>query len=163
VICRECGFDWDRQPPGICADVRSVATWPALADTAQVRTRPERRVWSALEYAAHTRDALRFYDERIVRALTEDRPQLHAYGFDEACERLQYNTEAPETACAQLTEQALVLARRLEQLDEDAWSRVAIGSQGGERTVLELARRAAHEARHHAQDIRRVLASSDAT
>jgi hypothetical protein len=81
VICRECGFDWDRQPRDICADVRTVATWPA----------------------------------------------------------------------------------RLERLDADAWSRVAIGSDAGARTVLDLARRAAHEAHHHALDIRRVLESADAT
>ena len=38
------------------------------------------------------------------------------------------------------------------------WDRVAIGSEGDERTVLALARRAAHETRHHAGDVRRSLA-----
>ena len=47
-----------------------------------LRTRPEPTVWSALEYAAHTRDAFTFYAERIERVLNEDRPQLTPFDFD---------------------------------------------------------------------------------
>jgi hypothetical protein len=32
-------------------------------------------VWSALEYAAHMRDVIAFYRDRINRVLREDRPQ----------------------------------------------------------------------------------------
>jgi hypothetical protein len=61
----------------------------------------------------------------------------------------------------QLHEQGRVLIARVTPLDTDQWARVAIGSDGDERTVLTLARRAAHEAHHHALDIRRVLAAVD--
>ena len=46
-----------------------------------MRARPDPDTWSALEYAAHLRDALRFYEDRIRRTLSEDRPQLEPYGF----------------------------------------------------------------------------------
>jgi hypothetical protein len=43
----------------------------------------------------------------------------------------------------------------LRDLDDAAWGRVGIGSEGDERTVLVLARRAAHEVVHHLMDVER--------
>jgi hypothetical protein len=122
-----------------------------------VRIRPQPDVWSALEYTAHLRDAIAFYEQRIDRVVTEDGPTLTAFGFAAACEERRYNDENPEVTLAGLEAAATRLAARLEGLAADKWARSGIGSEGGERSVLVLARRGAHECRHHALDIARVL------
>ncbi len=155
ATCSECGYDWGLAPVDIVAELGAVVVTP-VGDISAVRTRPEPGTWSALEYAAHLRDALQFYEDRIRRALIEDRPQLAAYDFADACERLEYNTGSPSRTAAELDVRAHALARLLAGLDTDQWSRVAIGSNGDERTVLTLARSATHEVQHHALDIRRV-------
>jgi hypothetical protein len=84
--CGECGFDCDNV--GRDATITSIASagaryTDALApfDDQEVRTRPAPDVWSALEYTAHTRDTLDFYDERVRRVATEDRPPLERVDF----------------------------------------------------------------------------------
>ena len=155
ATCPECGFDWGLAPADIIAELGAVVVTP-VGDISAVRTRPEPGTWSALEYAAHLRDALQFYEDRIRRTLSEDRPQLESYDFQEACERLEYNAGSPSRTAAELDVRAHALARLLAGLDAEEWSRAAIGSNGDERTVLTLARSAAHEVQHHALDIRRV-------
>jgi hypothetical protein len=161
AACAECAFDWERTPAALVENLRGAADLQIPVDDPNVRTRPRPDVWSALEYAAHLRDVLRFYDDRIRRTVTEVRPQLSAFGFHDACERLGYNAEHPAEVLQQLHEQGQVLADRVAALDPAEWARVAIGSEGDERSVLTLARSAAHEVHHHALDIRRVLASVD--
>ena len=114
-------------------------------------------MWSGLEYAVHMGVALEWYGERIERALTEDRPRYEAYGFGEACDRDRYNERSPADAAAAVAAAADGLAARLEGLDAGQWERVGIGSDGDERTVLVLARRAVHDGNHHLLDIGRVL------
>ncbi|MET1000886.1 MAG: DinB family protein [Acidimicrobiia bacterium] len=163
MLCAECGFDWDSDANGVRAEIPiSVARAAALASGASldgVRARPEPAVWSALEYVVHLRAALGFYADRIRRTLAEDRPRLTAYGFGAACERDDYNGEEPNTAIAGLRSAANAVSDLLDGLTPALWDRVAIGSEGDERTVLALARRAAHETRHHAGDVRRSLAT----
>jgi hypothetical protein len=156
ATCPECGYDWELAPVDIVAELRAVVVTPA-GDISVVRTRPEPDTWSALEYAAHLRDALQFYEDRIRRTLIEDGPRLEPYDFHDACDRLQYNAGSPSRTAAELDVRAHSLATLLAGLDARQWSRTSIGSDGGERTVLTLARRATHEVLHHALDIRRVL------
>jgi hypothetical protein len=155
ATCSECGYDWELAPADLVAELGAVVVTP-VGDISVVRTRPEPGTWSALEYAAHLRDALQFYEDRIRRTLIEDRPHLAAFDFEDACERLEYNAGSPSRTAAELDVRAHALARLLAGLDADQWSRVAIGSDGDERTVLTLARRAAHEVQHHELDITRV-------
>ena len=102
ATCPECAFDWERPPAALVEDLRGVADLQIPRSTIRIRTRPRPDVWSALEYAAHLRDVLRFYDDRIRRTLTEVRPQLSAFGFHDACERLGYNAEHPAEVLQQL-------------------------------------------------------------
>jgi len=124
---------------------------------ALIRTRPEPSVWSALEYTAHARDAMGFYADRVRRVVTEDRPQLEVFGFEAACEERRYAEEDPTETAAGLSRAADDLAELLGGLEEEQWSRIGIGSEGDDRTVLDLARRAAHEGHHHLLDVGRVL------
>ena len=162
--CEECGYDWDDDAP---ADglrkyaerfPRPLSRFLKDEDPDVVlRTRPEPTVWSALEYAAHTRDAFTFYAERVERVLTEDRPQLTPFDFDEAAEARQYNTEDPSDGRGGAGHDRRALADRLDGLDDSQWDRIGLGSGGDERTVRRLARSAAHEGHHHMLDVGRVL------
>jgi hypothetical protein len=167
VRCEECGFDWDGPDAATIPDaVRDLGRrftppltrfLPTDDADAVVRARPAEGVWSALEYAAHTRDALRFYEARIRRVLAEDRPQLESWGFAEVAERDRYNEQDPATVRSELAESATTLADLLAGLDDPAWARVGLGTDGDERTVLVLARRALHEGGHHLLDVGRSL------
>jgi hypothetical protein len=159
--CDECAFDWDSvDRDAIITSIGSAGAryTDALApfDDREVRTRPTPEVWSALEYTAHTRDALDFYDERVRRVATEHRPQLEAFNFAEAVELRGYNDEVAFFSLEGLTAAADRFAARLHDLDDDAWERVGIGSEGDFRSLLVLALRGAHEVEHHLNDIQRV-------
>jgi hypothetical protein len=157
--CGECGFDWAVERDATISLIASGGTRFTTAlepfDDTEVRTRPAPDVWSPLEYTAHTRKALAFYDERVRLVVTENRPQLEAYDFAAAAERDAYNGEVVAFSLDGLTAAADRLAGRLRDLDDDAWTRTGIGSGGDERTVLRLARSAAHEVQHHLMDIER--------
>jgi DinB family protein len=158
--CDECGFDWDTADHDeliILIATAGAAFADAIAplDDRAVRARPAPAVWSPLEYTAHTREAIAFYDERVRRVASDDRPQLHGYGFSEAAERDAYNAEVVAYTLAGLAAVADRLAARLRDLAPADWARVGIGSEGGERTITRLARSAAHEVRHHLLDLDR--------
>jgi hypothetical protein len=160
--CAECGFDWDGDDSAAVIRKagerypRPLSRFLAGEDPDTVlRTRPEPGVWSALEYACHTRDMFRFYGDRVERVLTEERPQLSGSDVDELA--ANYNREDPAAVAAALTAAAVALADRLDGADTAAWDRIGIGSDGDERTIRVLARRAAHEAHHHLLDVGRVL------
>ena len=171
AACEECRFGWAADA---CATIDALRSLPSRYEAlltaeaeagraARLRTRPEPHVWSQLEYAAHTRDAIAWYAERIARVLREDRPALSAFDWDAACDERRYADEDPTAVALALTRASENLADRLEGLDDDGWSRVGVGSDGGERTVLVLARRAVHESVHHLYDIRLQAAGREAS
>jgi DinB superfamily len=161
--CAECGFDWDRTSRARCISLVRAAPARFAGELQQpierLRRRPTPSTWSALEYAVHTAEALCFYEDRIARVLSEHRPRLAAYDFGRACDRDRYNERTLAAADAALGERARALAALLDQIQAAGWARVGIGSDGDERTVDTLARRAAHEVQHHLLDVQRVLDS----
>jgi DinB family protein len=167
--CDECGFDWE-MPAGEVVTViaRLGATYrsrlhdfiaPARArhQPDLIRVRPEPEVWSALEYTAHMRDVVDFYVGRIERVLHENRPTLPAVDFTSMAETCRYRDEDVETALDALDHRSTAASAQLGQLTAEDWSRVGLGSQGGERSVLSLARRLAHDGHHHLMDLQRGL------
>ena len=165
--CPECGFDWDVHGPAEVVEVvagaakryRAPLTRLLAGEDPEVvlRARPGPEVWSALEYATHVAVALDWYGRRIDRVVQEDRPRLDAYGFGPAADRDRYNERPVADAAGEVARAAEGLAARLEALTPEQWQRVGIGSEGDERTVLVLGRRAAHEVHHHLLDIGRGL------
>jgi len=167
--CAECGFD----ASGLSdADLVSACTsfvrkyrppltrfLPGEDGPSIVRRRPAPDVWSALEYAAHTRDVFDFYRERIERVLAEDRPMLRAVGFRDLAETAVYNEQDPAAVADGVTGAAAALASTLGGLDGEGWARIGLasGGSGDERSVRLLAERAVHDAAHHLLDIGRSL------
>jgi hypothetical protein len=174
--CDECGFDGDaltnEQLAEACRgfvrrfNAPLTRFLPGEDGPTVLRRRPEPEVWSALEYAAHTRDALAFYVERIERVLAEDRPTLTKVGWSTQAEARGWNDEEPATVAGSFATAAEGLAALLEGLDdEQAWLRVGLSSEdtGEERTIRTLAERAVHEGHHHLLDIGRSLRAARTT
>lgn len=162
AACDECGFSWEAPGISIVGALEDVARQFApvvsgLSDRA-LRHRPSPSIWSVLEYTAHTRDALAWYAERIELIMAGDRPQLKPFDWDAACLDRRYNAEDPGRATTELETTSAALARRLRELEPEAWARIGIGSDGSQRTVLTLARRAGHEPVHHLHDVRMIAA-----
>jgi hypothetical protein len=164
--CSECGFDWNTEPPHLVEQLRvfpdryrtPLTRFLAGEDPEHlVRTRPAPGVWSALEYAAHTRDALGFYTVRVERVLTEHPPRLTPFDFAAASDEDRYNDLEVTRVVDELSTAAGRLAARLEPLDTEEWQKTAVGSSGDETTIVALVRRAVHEGHHHLLDIGRVL------
>jgi hypothetical protein len=165
VRCEECGYDWEQAPDEAVTQLRTFGRrfrapltrfLPGEDPDTVLRTRPDPATWSVLEYAAHTRDVFGFYDERVARVLAEDRPQLAAFGFDAACAERRYNEQDPSQVADELDAAAESLAGRAAGATPADWSRVGLGSDGDERSVLALVRRAVHDGHHHLLDIGRV-------
>ena len=163
--CPVCGLDFDSiKPLDTIAAIRGLprryrAPLTRLLpgeDESVLRARPEAGTWSALEYAAHVRDVLGWYEGWVRQILVEERPVLEGVGRDEAAIEHRYNEQDPVAVADDLAARAEALAATLEAVPGDAWDRV--GLRGGEeRSIATHARRAVHEGSHHLLDIGRGL------
>ncbi len=168
--CDQCGFDWDTPAEVLPSEIanigsryRAVVLNPAGEPPPGDRllARPAEGVWSAIEYLGHMRDVAPFYRDRIERVLTEHRPEMPVgMRFAELAELRSYRDEDPGEMLDALDRVTTEVGTRLRGLADHEWSRVGIGSEGGERSVLVLARRLAHEAHHHLDDIERGFGDS---
>jgi S-DNA-T family DNA segregation ATPase FtsK/SpoIIIE len=169
--CEECGFDWE-MPAGevvttiarLGASYRSrlrdpIARARAVRQTDLIRVRPEPDVWSALEHTAHVRDVVDFSMGRIERVLHEDRPALPAVDFTSMAETRRYRDEDVATVLDASDHRSTAASADLGRLAAEEWSRVGLGGERGERSVLVLARRLAPDGHHHLMDLRRGLAA----
>lgn len=174
--CQECGFD-----TRTAADAELVTTIASFArrfrapltrflpgedGAAVVRHRPASDVWSALEYAGHTRDVLAFYRRRVERVLAEDRPTFERVEQVTPPERVAgFHDEDPARLAEELAGEATALADLLSSLAPEQWQRVGVSSDGSgdERPIRQLAERAAHDPHHHLLDVGRSLRSARAS
>jgi hypothetical protein len=146
--------------------VERAAAWRDFlehADDAYVRHIPEPGVFSPLQYAAHVRDILRVYTERIVLGLEQDAPTVPIFQPPQEVWE-EYNRSDVNELAADIEARA----RRLEEvganMDQAAWSRIVVNDRGVYGvytfTLAGLARNAVHEAHHHLLDAK---GSLDAT
>ena len=165
MSCSECGLDYESMP--VAEAITAIRGLPRRyrapltrllpgEDDSVLRARPVPDTWSALEYAAHVRDVLGWYDGWVRRILAEDWPTLEGIAPDEAVVENQYNEQDPATVADELAANAEALATTLETVPEDGWDRVGV-RRGEERSIALHARRAAHEGSHHLLDIGRGL------
>ena len=167
--CDECGFVYAEVSPDDAATaLRSFAKRYRAPLTrflagedgdAILRQRPDEGVWSALEYAAHARDAIRFNGYLARRTLTDDHPTLPAPNPDKAAVENNYNDEAPAEVAAGIGERAEKVAAMIEANDDPStWERTAEwDGRDGEFTAIYFVRNAVHEGHHHLLDLGRVL------
>ncbi len=162
--CPDCGFDWGavtvEELPGRLADLahRYRATLTGTPD-ADLRRRPAPEVWSALEYACHTRDVLLAQRERVYLALVEERPSFARMNREERVGLARYAEESPSDVAAELDLAFGLVTTALTGRSDQDWQRLLLYNFPGpqEHDLAWLARHTVHECEHHYVDIRRGL------
>jgi hypothetical protein len=164
--CEECGLDTATVsvPDAIVALRTFARRWRgAMAlmdeeDDAVLRRRPQPDVWSALEYAAHTRDSISINGWAMAKALNEDHPVMEWPGGDDADIPASH---APDAAAALdgLADACEKVAAKAERTDPGDWRRPATlrGGRNDELDALWFLHHAVHEGSHHLRDVQTVL------
>jgi hypothetical protein len=125
-----------------------------------VRMRPAPDVWSALEYAGHVRDVWLIQRDRAILALVEDTPSYARMFRDERTSVVGYQREDVNEVADEVVMAANLMAKLFEGLTSDQLDRPCIYNypQPTERDVAWLGHHTLHEATHHLDDLRSVLA-----
>jgi S-DNA-T family DNA segregation ATPase FtsK/SpoIIIE len=160
--CAACGFDGSSYDnAALLATLRDLGPrWRALLGSAgdELRARPAPAVWSAIEYAAHSRDITALHVFGVEQALTGDEPVFPAIADDLIDNAAAgYVAEAVETMLDALEMHARQLATLADDAGAAAWSRgITLGDQRSEaRWLME---HALHDSLHHLDDVERGFA-----
>jgi hypothetical protein len=163
--CPQCGDHPAALPVESLGDlaVERAAAWRGFlqdADDAYLRRIPEPGVFSPLQYAAHVRDILRVYTDRMVLGLEQDAPTVPI--FQPAQEIWEeYNRSDADELAADLESQAGRLHDVGANMEASAWSRIVVNDRGVYGvytfTLAGLACNAVHEAHHHLLDAQGTL------
>lgn len=153
--CPECGLVASAVPvqdvaPRLRADA---AAWAQVLEGGDVRTRPRPGVWSPLEYAAHVRDVLGVYDERLRLMLGVVDPLYPNWDQDAAAVEGRYGDRDPAELASELVDAGERLADRIDAVTGAQWERPGRRSDGASFTVASFARYFLHDVEHHLWDI----------
>ncbi|MGO8862930.1 MAG: DinB family protein [Acidimicrobiales bacterium] len=158
--CPQCGLHPGAEsPPSLGPRLVELAeAWREFlvsADDAYLRTNPEPGVFSPMQYAAHVRDILGAYGDRVILVMAEDEPTVPQLNPNSE-EWEAYNRLDAEELADDLEAQAARLAELLAGLDDESWRRTFV-RDGGQDGIVRydlagLASYAVHEAHHHLLD-----------
>jgi hypothetical protein len=119
-----------------------------------LRVRPAPETWSAIEYAAHSRDITALHVFGVDQALKRDEPVLPEIAADELIAEASttYATADPALVASELGDQTRLLADLAEAAGTASWGRgITIGSS--RRDVRSLLEHALHDSHHHLVDV----------
>ena len=160
--CAACGFDGGQYDEGsLLAGLRALGpSWRARIGEsgAELRVRPAPDVWSAIEYAAHSRDVTALHAFGVEQALTGDEPAFPAIEGDDLIQSAAatYEEEDPDAVVTALGSAADRMAQLAELAGTTAWSRgLTIGDSRMD--VRRLLEHALHDSLHHLDDVGRGL------
>jgi hypothetical protein len=156
--CGSCGFDGSGyEPEQLLEAIRGLGpAWIRLLLEAgdELRIRPDPDTWSALEYAAHSRDVTALHVFGVEQALTVDDPVFPEIAGDELVQSAStsYAAQDPGVVGMELESQTRKLADLAEESGPISWSRgITIGeSRSDVRFLLE---HALHDSHHHLVDV----------
>ena len=160
--CDACDFDGARfDDASLLRALRGLGPrWRSLLSETgpELRERPDPEVWSALEYAAHSRDITALHVFGVEQALTLDEPSFPAIQDDLVdSAAASYGSADPAAVLDALEEQAMRLAQLADDAGPDRWSRgLTIGANRSD--VRRLLEHALHDSLHHVDDVERGLA-----
>lgn len=161
--CEACGFDGSLyNDAALLAAIGDLGTrWRALLAAAgdELRTRPAPEVWSALEYAAHSRDITAMHVLGVDYALTTEDATLPAIDGDAmiAEAAATYATEDPAHVLDALARETNRLADLGASHPED-WNRTLTLGDAEGTSVRRMLEHALHDSVHHLDDVERGLA-----
>jgi hypothetical protein len=155
--CRECGYRWSTSLDEETALVRGLPQrYAELLDGHDATRRHPDLAWSAGAYVCHVTDNLRIWAERLAGATAGDGTTVPGYDERLLGDAREYNLVPVAGALWSLARAA---RDWIEAVELAAASEVALVHAGrGPLTVPDVARANAHDAYHHAWDIRRTLA-----
>ena len=156
--CAACGFDGsDFEPEQLLEAIRGLGPeWIRLLLEAgdELRLRPGPGTWSALEYAAHSRDVTALHVFGVEQALTVDEPGFPEIAGDELVQSAatSYAALDPSVVGMELENQTRKLADLAQGSGRTSWTRgITIGeSRSDVRFLLE---HALHDSYHHLMDV----------
>ncbi len=154
--CPDCGFD-----VGTVAG-RQVATrlranaarWPAVFGRADVRVRPEPRVWSPLEYGCHVRDVCRVFESRVNLMRSQVDPAFENWDQDVTAIADVYSEQDPAAVSGEFSTAAESAAAAFDGVGEGDWQRTGRRSNGSVFTIETLGQYFLHDLTHHLRDVR---------
>jgi S-DNA-T family DNA segregation ATPase FtsK/SpoIIIE len=162
--CPACGFDGAAYDDAALLEaLRALGPrWrSSLADAgAELRIRPAPEVWSAIEYAAHSRDIIALHGFGVEQALTGAEPVFPAIEADEMIERAAaaYASEEPGAVLDALDAAGRRLADLAATAPPSSWAfGITIGDERS--SVRRLLEHALHDSSHHVGDVERGLRS----
>ena len=123
-----------------------------------LRVRPAPETWSAIEYAAHSRDITALHVFGVEQALTFDEPVFPEIAADELIEEASatYAAADPNLVASELGDQARLLADLADGAGAASWTRgITVG--GARSDVRSLLEHALHDSRHHVADVEKGL------
>jgi len=160
--CSACGFDGALyDDDALVASLRALGPqWAALiAGAGPARQeRPAPDVWSAIEYAAHSRDITALHVFGVQQALTLDEPAFPLIADDlvESAAAGYADTD-PVQVVDDIARETVRLADLADDAGYTAWSRgLTIGDDRSD--VRGLLEHALHDSQHHLDDAERGLA-----
>ena len=157
--CDECGFDG-----AAYADAELLASLRSLGDRwrqnlaaagVHLRTRPAPTTWSAIEYAAHSRDVTLLHAFGVEQALTQDEPRYPPLTDDAIVQAVSgYGDADPDEVADELTKAAHRLAQLADDAGVAAWTRgLTVGETRSD--IRRLLEHALHDSQHHLDDVER--------
>ena len=166
--CPQCGDNPAALPVeslGPLAVARATAWREFLehADDAYLRRVPEPGVFSPLQYAAHVRDIVRVYTDRVELGLEHDAPTVSMFHLPQDVWE-EYNRSGVREIAADLEAQAQRLEDTVAKMAPSAWSRIVVNDRGVYGvytfTLAGLACNAVHEEHHHLLDAKGTLGAT---
>ena len=161
--CDACDFDGASYEPNPLLDaIRELGPrWRRILLDAgdELRVRPAPQTWSALEYAAHSRDVTALHVFGVEQALTIDEPRFPEIDGSGLVERAaeSYTAEDPHVVAMELEDETQKLADLAAAAGPDSWSRgITVGDSHSD--VRFLLEHALHDSHHHLVDVRNGLA-----
>ena len=158
--CDQCGFDGGTfTEAALLAALRELGPkWRTLLEQSgpELRVRPAPEVWSAIEYAAHSRDVTALHVFGVEQALTAAEPTFPAIEGDDLIQSAAatYEDEDPTAVVAALQSAADRMAQLAEVAGSGTWSRgLTIGDSRMD--VRRLLEHALHDSQHHLDDVAR--------
>lgn len=123
-------------------------------DGEALRARPVAGKLSSLEVACHIVDSDQFMCDRLKRTIATERPLLMGVNSIDYAEGLRYQERDLELDLRLLEVQREQMAEDLAKLSSDAWTRVAIHSENGMQTMVDILAHAVEHLEDHVETIR---------
>ena len=161
--CDACGFDGSSYADSeLLESLRGLGVrWrqQLIAAGVLLRSRPDPTTWSAIEYAAHSRDVTALHAFGVEQALTRDEPTYPPMGDDVVNQAASAYADAdPDVVCDELAKSALRLAQLADDAGVGAWTRgLTVGETRSD--IRRLLEHALHDSQHHLDDVGRGVVS----